>query len=81
MHGHIAEIDDNCVIEKDADCCKPVRPKLYTADCKYITKEQEKDIIERLSEIGRMLNSMMKKADKSKYSEAKSPVFLKGYLK
>ena len=34
------------------------------ADCKYITKAQEKDLIERLSEIGRMLNSMMKKADK-----------------
>jgi four helix bundle protein len=34
------------------------------ADCKYITKDQEKDLIERLSEIGRMLNSMMKKADK-----------------
>jgi four helix bundle protein len=34
------------------------------ADCKYITQEQEKDLIERLSEIGRMLNSMMKKADK-----------------
>ena len=34
------------------------------ADCEYITKEQEKDLIERLSEIGRMLNSMMNKADK-----------------
>ena len=34
------------------------------ADCKYITKEQEKYLIERLSEIGRMLNSMMIKADK-----------------
>jgi four helix bundle protein len=34
------------------------------ADCRYITKDQELDLIERLSEIGRMLNSMMKKADK-----------------
>lgn len=34
------------------------------ADCKYILKEQEYDLIERLSEIGRMLNSMIKKADK-----------------
>jgi len=34
------------------------------ADGKYITKVQEKDLIERLSETGRMLNSMMKKADK-----------------
>jgi hypothetical protein len=34
------------------------------ADCEYITKEQENDLIDRLSEIGRMLNSMMKKADK-----------------
>ena len=42
------------------------------ADCKYITKEQEKDLIERLSEIGRMLNSMMKKADKFCGSEPDS---------
>ena len=35
-----------------------------TADCKYITLDQEKDLIERLSEIGRMLNSMINKADK-----------------
>ena len=34
------------------------------ADCKYITKEQEKDLIGRLSEIGKMLNSMINKADK-----------------
>jgi four helix bundle protein len=34
------------------------------ADCKYITRDQEKDLIERLSEIGRMLNSMIKKADR-----------------
>ena len=34
------------------------------ADCNYITKDQEKDLHERLSEIGRMLNSMMNKADK-----------------
>jgi four helix bundle protein len=40
------------------------------ADCKYITKAQEKDLIERLSEIGRMLNSMMKKADKFCGSES-----------
>ena len=33
------------------------------ADCKYITLDQEKDLIERLSEIGRMLNSMINKAD------------------
>jgi four helix bundle protein len=41
-------------------------------DCKYITKEQEKDLVERLSEIGRMLNSMMKKADKFCGSESNS---------
>ena len=34
------------------------------ADCEYIAKEQENDLIEMLNEIGRMLNSMMKKADK-----------------
>ena len=34
------------------------------ADCKYITRDQEKDLIGRLSEIGRMLNSMINKADK-----------------
>jgi four helix bundle protein len=34
------------------------------ASCKYITKGQEKELIEQLSEIGRMLNSMMNKADK-----------------
>ena len=34
------------------------------ADCIYITRDQEKDLIERLSEIGRMLNSMIKKADR-----------------
>ena len=34
------------------------------ADCKYITRDQEKDLTERLSEIGRMLNSMIKKADR-----------------
>ena len=34
------------------------------ADCKYIIRDQEKDLIERLSEIGRMLNSMIKKADR-----------------
>lgn len=33
-------------------------------DCKYVINEQENDLIERLSEIGRMLNSMMNKADK-----------------
>jgi len=42
------------------------------ADYKYITKAQEKDLIERLSEIGRMLNSMMKKADKFCGSEPDS---------
>ena len=42
------------------------------ADCKYITKEQEQDLIERLSEIGRMLNSMMNKADKFCGSETDS---------
>jgi hypothetical protein len=42
------------------------------ADCNYITKEQEKDLIERLSEIGRMLNSMMNKADKFCGSEPDS---------
>jgi four helix bundle protein len=34
------------------------------ADYRYITKDQEIDLIESLSEIGRMLNSMMKKANK-----------------
>jgi four helix bundle protein len=34
------------------------------ASCKYITKVQAKELIEQLSEIGRMLNSMMNKADK-----------------
>jgi four helix bundle protein len=34
------------------------------ADCEYITKAQKNDLIEKLSEIGRMLNSMMNKADK-----------------
>jgi four helix bundle protein len=43
-----------------------------SADCKYITKAQEKDLIERLSEIGRMLNSMMNKADKFCGSEPDS---------
>ena len=42
------------------------------ADCKYITKAQEKDLIERLSEIGRMLNSMINKADKFCGSEPDS---------
>jgi four helix bundle protein len=42
------------------------------ADCKYITKEQEKDLIERLCEIGRMLNSMINKADKFCGSEPDS---------
>ena len=42
------------------------------ADCKYITKEQEKDLIERLCEIGRMLNSMMEKSDKFCGSEPDS---------
>jgi len=42
------------------------------ADCKYITRDQEKDLIERLSEIGRMLNSMMNKADKFCASESYS---------
>ena len=42
------------------------------ADCKYITKEQEQDLIERLSEIGRILNSMMNKADRFCGSEPDS---------
>ena len=42
------------------------------ADCEYITKEQENDLIEMLNEIGRMLNSMMKKADKFCGSEPDS---------
>jgi len=42
------------------------------ADCKYITKKQENDLIEMLSEIGRMLNSMMNKADKFCGSEPDS---------
>jgi len=42
------------------------------ADCKYITAKQEKDLIQRLSEIGRMLNSMMNKADKFCGSESYS---------
>jgi four helix bundle protein len=32
-------------------------------DCGYITKDQSNVLIEQLSEIGRMLNSMIKKAD------------------
>ena len=43
------------------------------ADCKYITKEQENDLIEKLSEIGRMLNSMMNKADKFCSSDGIQP--------
>ena len=31
-------------------------------DCKYITIEQEKEISEKLNEVGRMLNSMLNKA-------------------
>jgi four helix bundle protein len=42
------------------------------ANCKYITKMQENDLIEKLGEIGRMLNSMMKKADKFCGSEGNS---------
>jgi len=42
------------------------------ADCEYITKEQENDLIEMLNEIGRMLNSMMKKADNFCGSEPNS---------
>ena len=42
------------------------------ADCRYITKDQEIYLIVRLSEIGRMLNSIMKKADKFCDSEPDS---------
>ena len=35
-----------------------------SADCMYISKSQQNELIERLSEIGRMLNSMIKKADR-----------------
>jgi len=34
------------------------------ADCMYITNQQQNELIERLSEIGRMLNSMIRKANK-----------------